>query len=459
VMTTDSVSNPRTCVGIKPDGSVMLFTVDGRKPGYSIGMNLTDAANYLIERGCTTVVNMDGGGSTTLVARMPGDNDAKVVNSPSDGKERSISNGLLFVTKEVGSGIIENLHIYPLSTLMMPGAQVEIAVKATDDNYMPVDVPADLSFDVDSEIGSISNNGLLIAGMNEGDGEVRASAGGLSAAAAIKITTAISINPDKSDIVLDPGNTTDINIKAYARYTPVITSDNLFTWTCDESIGSIDQNGVFKATDRSGAKGKIYISYNGKEKVIPVQVGPGKISFADTNGHWAQNFIEILAAKGIVQGMGEDQFIPDAQLTRAQFVTMMSNTIFDLDVDASEPATFKDVNREDWYAPYVNWGFENKIINGNPDGTFAPGAPITREQMAVILSNFAKSEGITYKAINGPVIFTDDSSISPWALESVSTIVESGIMNGRPEGNYDPLGFATRAEASKVIYGVLNLME
>lgn len=459
VSTTDKVSNPRTCLGIKADGSIMLYTVDGRRAGYSVGMNLTDVAAYMIERGCVSVINMDGGGSTTMMARMPGDTEAKVMNLPSDGKERSVSNGLFLVSKNQGSGFASNLHLYPLTTVMMPGAQVQFTTKATDDLYSPAPISDSVIYNVDNNLGRITSDGLFTAGENTGEGQLLTEAAGLKSSANIKITQDISINPNQTDIIIDSGKATDIGVKAYSRYVPVISADNLFTWTCDEQIGTIDQNGVFVATDKGGISGKITITYNGKEKTIPVQVGQKKLPFKDTNGHWAQNYIEILAAKGIVKGMGNDLFLPEAQLTRAQFITMMSNTISGLDVSTATPASFTDVDALEWYAPYVNWGYANKIVNGNPDGTFAPNAPITREQMAVILNNFAKATGKEYAPLNGLVLFTDDNLINLWALEGVNTIVNAGIMNGRPEGNFDPQGFATRAEASKVIYGIVNLTE
>lgn len=458
VTTNDKVTNPRTCIGIKPDGSILLYIVDGRRPGHSIGMNLADVAAYLIERGCITVVNMDGGGSTTMLARMPGDAEALLRNLPSDGKERSVSNALFLVTRNAGSGIPVNLHVYPLATFMMPGAQVQLMTKASDETYSPAQLTEPVEYSVDEGFGSVNEDGVFTAGEISGDGVVTARSGALEAQASIKITDDISINPNQTNIIIDPGNATDIGVRASYQYTTVLSTDNLFTWSCDPQIGTIDQNGYFIASNNSGVTGNITITYKGKQKVIPVQVGEEKISFKDTKGHWAQNYIETLAAKGIVKGMGEDLFLPESKLTRAQFLTMMSNTLTGLDLTTAPSANFSDVKDTDWYAPYVNWGYANKIVSGNDDGTFKPDEPITREQMAIILNNFASYAGITYAEGNGTGAFADESSISPWAINSVSIIVNAGIMNGRPDGSFDPQGLATRAEATKVIYGVVNLM-
>jgi hypothetical protein len=459
VTTTDQTSQPRTCLGIKADGSYILFAADGRNPGYATGMNLTEVASYLIEKGCVHVVNLDGGGSTSMMIRMPGDPEAMIVNKPSDGKERSVSNGLLLVVKDEAAESAQNIHLYPLTTFMLPGTTRQMSIKATDDNYRAAYLSDEISYDSDSNIGSIDENGLFTAGSRLGEGSVEATADRMRTEARIVVTQDISINPSLTDIVIEPEKSIDINVRASYRYVPVVSRDDLFIWTCDAKIGSIDQNGVFKATARGGQSGKIYIAYNGTEKSIPVRVGASKVSFDDTNGHWAQKFIELLAGMGMVQGMGDNLFLPDAQLTKAQFLTMLSNSIIGLDVTLAPPADFSDLDPIEWYVPYVNWGYASKIVNGNPDGTYAPNSPITREQMAVILNNFAASTGITYKPVNGSPVFTDNELISIWAQKAVDDVTSAGIMNGRPEGNYDPQGLATRAEATKVIYSVVTIME
>jgi len=77
---------PRTAIGITADHRLFLVTVDGRQPHHSIGMTLWELAQFMVQLGCQEAVNLDGGGSTTFVVR------GRVVNRPSDGRERPISN-------------------------------------------------------------------------------------------------------------------------------------------------------------------------------------------------------------------------------------------------------------------------------------------------------------------------------------------------------------------------------
>ena len=188
-------------------------------------------------------------------------------------------------------------------------------------------------------------------------------------------------------------------------------------------------------------------------------IGAEILSFADTTGHWAAEYIGKLAARGIVNGMGNNLYMPESSLTRAQFLAMLAKTIYGLDITQTVPTGFTDVTEADWYYYYVNWGYENGIVKGLDNTTFAPNANITREQMAIMLNNYTNYTSLVLPMNNTGVTFTDSVSISPWATESVNKIVEAGIMGGHPEGNYEPLGKATRAQAATVVYKLCNIRD
>ena len=101
-------TNPRTAIGIKSDGTVVYLVMDGRTT-VSKGSTLRELAEDMISMGCTTVVNMDGGGSSTLALRMPGKDGFTIVNEPSDGSLRSVCSYILFVTDSAASGSARNL--------------------------------------------------------------------------------------------------------------------------------------------------------------------------------------------------------------------------------------------------------------------------------------------------------------------------------------------------------------
>lgn len=450
--TSATGAEPRTCLGIKEDGSILLYAVDGRNPDFSNGISLSDVAAYLVSKGCKTVINMDGGGSTTIAVRMPGDPVARVVNKPSGGVERPNSNSILFVETVGSSGKAQQIHLYPMSTYAMPGSSLQFTTKSTDERYRMVSATVPAEYQTSGNMNSIDKNGLFQAGTQQENVTINAAYAGMRAVATVKIVDDFSFAPNLSALVLDSGESYNIDLKLSYLGNMVVGRDDLFQWTCDPSIGGIDKNGLFTAVQQQGVAGNVRVSYRDRSVVIPVQVGEQMINFNDTIGHWAQQYIGVLAARKIISGMGEGLYLPDQQLTRSQFVKLLAMTVPNLDLTAIPNAGFLDVSDAEWYSAYVNWAYQSQIVKGTSETTFGPDLPITREQMAVMLRNYATAMNFEMNPVASGTVFTDESSISQWASTSVQGVVDAGIMNGTPEGSFAPLGNATRAQAAKVIY-------
>ncbi len=446
--------NPRTCIGIKPDGTTMIYVLDGRQSSWSNGLGLTDIAKHMVSLGCTTVANLDGGGSSMMAARLAGqETEATLKNSPSDKAQRRVTNGLFLVYKGQGNKSAEHLHTYVSNPLVMPGASVQLNTYASDSMYEKVNLPQNIEYSVDdSDKGSVNSSGLFTAGSSTGIVNINTLSGNLATSIKIDVPEDVTLNANVQNLNLKPGETYDINVSVYHGYAPVISQDSIFTWKCDSNIGTIDENGLFTASSQGGYSGNITITYKDKTLTIPVQVGDLSVTFADTTKHWAKEYIEKLAARGIVKGMGNNNFLPDTPLTRAQFLTMLANTSSGLDPSQSPSAGFGDVLSTDWYYNYVNWGFASGIVKGMDEKTFAPNSQISREQMAVMLVNFADSLDIELPNTVADNAFTDAEKISDWSGEQINKVVGAGIIGGYPEGNFDPQGQATRAQAAKVIY-------
>lgn len=460
-ISTGTNINPRTIIGIKPDGTIMLYVLDGRQPNFSSGLGLTDTAKHLIDLGCTTVVNMDGGGSSIIAVREGGlDAKASIKNSPSSGSERKTTNGFFLVYERKGGNNAENLHTYTSQPLAMPGADIQLTTYSSNEQYEPVPLRKSVEYSVSSNSDSrVNNNGLFTAGSDIGTEVIEVSSENLSTTVKVDIQDDITYTTNVQNLVIDPGKTSDINITAKFGYAHIASKDSLFRWSCDPTIGKIDENGLFKASNEIGISGNIYVEYKGDKKTIPVQIGASMIDFNDTKTHWAREYIGKLAARGVVNGMGDNLYQPGAPLTRAQFLTMLAKTIYGLDITQSASAGFMDVNESEWFCNYVNWGFENGIVKGIDDVTFAPNDKINREQMAIMLDNFTECTELMLPDVNDGLVLNDSALISPWAAESVEKIISSGVMNGYPEGDYKPQGEATRAEAATVIYKLINIKD
>lgn len=461
IVTNGTNLNPRTAVGIKSDGTVVIYAVDGRQTN-SKGLNLVQLANHMKDLGCVYAFNMDGGGSTALYSRLPGMEDvAALKNTPSGGKERKVSNALMFVYEEEnGRSSAENLNLYPSLTLAMPGADVQINSYASNNLFEKVDLPGSVSYEVESDNGSITSEGLYTAGDIEGKVIITGTSRRISGTTQVEVVKEnLIITPSVTKLYLNAEESSDINMVVKSGPIDVVSSDTIYTWTCDPNIGTIDENGLFIAGIKNAETGNIYVTYDDYNITIPVQVGPLSIDFDDTIDHWAKTYIGSLAARGIANGMGDNLYSPDAQLTRAQFLALLAKTLDNVDISNSNPTGFTDVPESEWYYNYVNWGYEYGIVNGIDDTTFAPNANITREQMSIMLCKFAASQGIALPQNSLDVTFTDQAAISPWASSYVNTIVGAGIINGQPEGDFQPQGLATRAQAAKVVYVYLNVRD
>jgi hypothetical protein len=453
--------NPRTLLGLKNDGSIVLYVLDGRQPGISNGLGLTDAAKHLVALGCVAVANLDGGGSSAMLVRKPGiDAKATLRNSPSGGTPRAVANGLFFVYSGLPATGESVLSAYQDRYLALPGADVALTTYKSNSLYERTGGAAvrDLRYEVTEGGGTVSADGVYTAG--DAPGKARISIRGGNAETTAEVETVaqnISLTPSVTAVFADPRQVMDLNVTARYGYAPIAQKDSLFTWECDANVGVIDENGVFTATDRTGVAGEIRISYKDNVVAVPVQVG-AKISFTDLfdpatgSDHWAKTYIESLASQGIVNGIGDDMFGPDFALTRAQFLAMLAKTVDGLDLNASPPSGFEDVPMEGWYYSYVNWGYAAGVVKGVDETRFEPDLPITREQMTVMLANFASIRGIGLSDTGAPLAFTDVAAISPWAAESVDKIARAGIMNGMPEGGFEPQAGATRAQSAKVAY-------
>ena len=173
-------------------------------------------------------------------------------------------------------------------------------------------------------------------------------------------------------------------------------------------------------------------------------------AFTDIKNHWAEDNIIFVASRGLLTGTGNNQFSPDTGMTRGMFVTALGR-LADIDPNSYKTGKFTDVKADAYYAPYVNWAAEKGIVNGTSATTFSPDTNITREQMAVIMANYAKKLGYDLPVAHDAVTFADNAQISGWAAKEVKAMQQAGILAGKGGNRFDPKGTATRAEVATVL--------
>ena len=125
---------------------------------------------------------------------------------------------------------------------------------------------------------------------------------------------------------------------------------------------------------------------------------------------------------------------------------------------AGEGSAFTDVPASAYYADAVKWAAEKGVVSGTTSTTFAPDRAVTRQEMAVIMANYAKAMGYTVPKTREAVTFADNGSIGSWAKDAVKAMQMAGILNGKDGNRFDPQGTATRAEVAAVLHRYVELV-
>ena len=154
----------RTCVGITAEGKVVLMVLDGRQEPFSAGGSAEELAQIMLDAGCVTAINLDGGGSTTFVAKQEGSDTLTVVNRPSDGYERSVSSSLMVVSTAPVSTEFDHALITSAYDYLTSGATVRLVASGVSVSGSAAELPADITWkSADETIGTVSEDGVFTA--------------------------------------------------------------------------------------------------------------------------------------------------------------------------------------------------------------------------------------------------------------------------------------------------------
>jgi hypothetical protein len=181
--------------------------------------------------------------------------------------------------------------------------------------------------------------------------------------------------------------------------------------------------------------------------------GGSDAAFSDIAGHWAADAIRTVVEAGLFNGVSATNFDPDGTMTRAMFATVLSRHAGGRSAGG---AAFGDVPTGRWYTDGVLWAAENGIVSGVGGGLFDPNGKITREQLAVMLYNYAKFAGIDISGSDSLSGFADGASVSSWAGGALAWAVSEGLINGKPGGLLEPKASATRAEVATILQRFLE---
>ena len=182
-----------------------------------------------------------------------------------------------------------------------------------------------------------------------------------------------------------------------------------------------------------------------------------KVSFNDMTGHWAEETVSDMASRLIISGVGNNAFVPDSKITRAQFTAIVVRA---LGLKCNKDAAFTDVSSENWYHDPAAAAYKYGIVLGGADGRFRPNDDITRQEAMVMVSRAMEiarmdttiTDEEASSALSG---FTDSGMIPGWAEDAAATAVESGIVSGS-NGKLRPNDKISRAETAVMVQRLLE---
>lgn len=210
--------------------------------------------------------------------------------------------------------------------------------------------------------------------------------------------------------------------------------------------GTIKNDGVAQKPD-----------VNVTDETLPLDKVPSEeeaaLGFVDVaESDWFFNSVKYAKENKLMSGVSETEFAPNSSVTRAMLVVVLHRIEGEPKIG---DAAFTDVESGQWYTNAVAWAANEGIVNGVGDGKFAPDADITREQIATILYKYSQKKSAIDAASVG-IIAPDRDKISDWAMEGMSWAVAEKLITGKDGGVLDPGGKATRAEIATILMRFLN---
>ena len=453
-----AAANPYTAVGVKADGTAVFYTIDGRQSGYSVGATYAQVAERLQELGCVSAVALDGGGSTTLGATLPGSAGFSVVNQPSTAG-RKINNTIALVSRAGADILTPGAYVTAEQRVVLAGAKLPV----TAGGYDSAGRPTGQSYVNLSATGGSVANGVYTAGTTPGTYSISAGGGGALTVEVIDKLSALTVSRKDNGarvtaLNLEPGDVVELTAKGSWWNLSVAMGEESLTWTADEAVGAVDASGRFTAGRRSG-QGSITVSAGGQIVTIPVTVS-STVPFTDIEGHWSEDYVVQLYQLGLTTGYGQEDgtavYLPNNPLTRAELLAFLTRV---LGVDESAYYTVElpfadNTDIPNWAQLYVQAMYTLGVLKGSErDGKLYADVEsyVTREETMTFLGRVLAASQTADLSV-----FPDASSVSDWASPHIQTLVGLNIVGGS-NGLLEPKANIDRAAIAKLLVEVYPL--
>jgi uncharacterized protein YjdB len=178
--------------------------------------------------------------------------------------------------------------------------------------------------------------------------------------------------------------------------------------------------------------------------------------FTDIEKHWAKESIDYAVGRGLLSGTSDTTFAPDTAMTRGMLVTALGR-LAGVDIELYTTNSFTDVTLGSAFQPYIEWAYKKGIIQGIGNGQFAPDRIISREEIAVIITNYARATGYKLPVVREAITYADNDSIGSAYKDAITAMQQAGVMMGSDGNRFNPKSSATCAEVSSMLHRYIML--
>ncbi len=246
----DSARAPRSVIGIKADGTLVLLMNDGRQSPYSAGATMRELAEWLLSMGCVDAVNCDGGGSSTFISEREGTGELTMKSSPSDGYIRPTLGGILVISNAVADGKFDHATVKSTEQYVTPGSTVEFTSVGADSAGGPAEIPEDISWQLsDSSMGTVED-GVFVSSGKVGTATVQMVYNGeVVGEDSVEVVIPEAISFEKATYVVPYGKSLKIVAKATINdglNIVTVKDGDISLELSDDTVGTLNGN-VFSA--------------------------------------------------------------------------------------------------------------------------------------------------------------------------------------------------------------------
>ena len=291
---SDSGRAPRTAIGIKRDGTLVLVVNDGRNYPTSSGFTMGELAQVMLDMGCYNAINCDGGGTSTFLSKREGTDKREVRNVPSDGSERPTLGGILVVSTARPSGEFDHASVTPNGDCFTKNARIDLAALGIDAAGAVADaIPETAEWQLPEEykdMGTIENatvsgnrsTALFVPGGKTGTVRVDlVNEGTVLGSANFAIVEPDEVYFNAASVSLDFGQQSDLGLRVRKGGRDVIYGDNDFTWTVtshtdgisDAAFGAMNGNLFVAGAGTNTMNGTVTVTCRGITASVSVEIG------------------------------------------------------------------------------------------------------------------------------------------------------------------------------------------